>query len=82
MVVLLMVAVAGVLLVGVGSLYSRFLAKQFGEDPSRPTPAVLKNDGRDCVPTPTPVVFGHHFASIAGAGPIVGPVLAMCYSGF
>jgi carbon starvation protein len=68
-----------VVLVTVGRWYSRFLAKQFGEDPSRSTPATVKNDGRDYVPTPTPVVFGHHFASIAGAGPIVGPVLAICY---
>jgi carbon starvation protein len=79
MTILFIVVVAAVLLVLIGSLYSRFLARNFGEDPSRPTPAILKNDGRDYVPTPTGVVFGHHFASIAGAGPIVGPVLALSY---
>ena len=57
-------------------VYSRFLAKKLGVDPSRPTPAVTKNDGVDYVPAPPPVLFGHHFATIAGAGPIVGPVLA------
>ncbi|MHA6204522.1 carbon starvation CstA family protein [Dyella soli] len=45
-------------------------------DPSRATPAVLRNDGLDYVPTDRWVVFGHHFAAIAGAGPLVGPVLA------
>jgi carbon starvation protein len=45
-------------------------------DPSRATPSVLRNDGLDYVPTDKWVVFGHHFAAIAGAGPLVGPVLA------
>ncbi|WP_130619553.1 carbon starvation CstA family protein [Dyella amyloliquefaciens] len=45
-------------------------------DPTRATPAVLRNDGLDYVPTDKWVVFGHHFAAIAGAGPLVGPVLA------
>jgi carbon starvation protein len=76
---LLIILVAGLLLVSVGTVYSRFLSRNFGEEPSRPTPAMLKNDGRDYVPTPTLVVFGHHFAAIAGAGPILGPVLALCY---
>jgi len=76
---LLVVAVCGLLLLTVGRAYSRILARNFGESPGRPTPALLRNDGRDYVPTPTPIVFGHHFASIAGAGPILGPVLAMCY---
>ena len=64
---------------GAGYFYSRFLARRIGEDPTRPTPAITKADGVDYVPTPTPVVFAHHFASIAGAGPIVGPVLAIIY---
>lgn len=63
----------------VGFFYSRFLARAWGEDPTRTTPSIALNDGRDYVPTPTPVVFAHHFASIAGAGPIVGPVLALCF---
>ncbi|AEI45204.1 carbon starvation CstA family protein [Paenibacillus mucilaginosus] len=57
--------------------YSRFLAhKVFGLDDNRKTPAELKNDGKDYVPTNKWVLFGHHFAAIAGAGPLVGPVLA------
>lgn len=45
-------------------------------DPTRAPPSVLRNDGLDYVPTDKWVVFGHHFAAIAGAGPLVGPVLA------
>ncbi len=79
MTVLLIMAAAIVVLGGFGHLYSRFIARNLGEDPSRDTPAVTKADGRDYVPTPTPVVFAHHFASIAGAGPILGPVIAIVY---
>jgi len=79
MLILLVLLAAGVVLVGGGRFYSRFLARSIGEDASRVTPAVAKADGRDFVPTPTPVVFAHHFASIAGAGPIVGPVIAVIY---
>lgn len=57
--------------------YGRFLKRKFGVDPNRPTPAHTARDGVDYVPAPLPVLFGHHFASIAGAGPIVGPVLAV-----
>src|ERR1700754_65133 len=57
--------------------YSRLIATGVLQlDPSRATPAVLRNDGLDYVPTDRWVVFGHHFAAIAGAGPLVGPVLA------
>ncbi len=57
--------------------YSRFLAKTVVElDPHRRTPAERLNDGLDYVPTHKWVLFGHHFAAIAGAGPLVGPVLA------
>ena len=57
--------------------YSLFLAtKAFGLDPTRMTPAWRHNDGLDYVPTDRNVLFGHHFAAIAGAGPLVGPVLA------
>ena len=79
MTVLLVMAVAVVVLFVGGRFYSSMIARRLGEDPSRPTPAVAKADGRDYVPTPTPVVFAHHFASIAGAGPIVGPVIAIIY---
>jgi carbon starvation protein len=57
--------------------YSLFLAnKVAGLDPLRQTPAYKFNDGLDYVPTNRFVLFGHHFAAIAGAGPLVGPVLA------
>jgi len=57
--------------------YSKFLATRvFGLDPRRATPAERFNNGRDFVPTNRWVLFGHHFAAIAGAGPLVGPVLA------
>ncbi|HJP60081.1 MAG TPA: carbon starvation CstA family protein [Gemmatimonadaceae bacterium] len=57
--------------------YSRFIAsKVFALDPARPTPSVRLNDGRDFMPTNKWVVFGHHFAAIAGPGPLVGPTLA------
>ncbi len=57
--------------------YARFLARKvLGIDPRRATPAERLNNGRDFVPTTKYVLFGHHFAAIAGAGPLVGPVLA------
>lgn len=57
--------------------YSRFLAqKVFELDDKRKTPAEVHNDGKDYVPTNKWVLFGHHFAAIAGAGPLVGPILA------
>ncbi|RYD15002.1 MAG: carbon starvation protein A [Lysobacteraceae bacterium] len=57
--------------------YARFIGDRvLGLDPTRLTPAVRRNDGLDYVPTDKWVVFGHHFAAIAGAGPLVGPVLA------
>ncbi len=57
--------------------YSLYIAKTVMElDPNRLTPAERHNDGLDYVPTSKGVLFGHHFAAIAGAGPLVGPVLA------
>jgi carbon starvation protein CstA len=57
--------------------YSQFIGQHvLSLDASRPTPAVRHNDGLDYVPTNKFVLFGHHFAAIAGAGPLVGPVLA------
>jgi len=57
--------------------YALFIAnKVLGINAMRPTPAVRHNDGLDYVPTNRYVLFGHHFAAIAGAGPLVGPVLA------
>ncbi len=56
--------------------YGGYLKKIFRLDPNRPTPARTQYDGIDYVPTPRVVLFGHHFASIAGPGPIVGPIMA------
>ena len=57
--------------------YSKWLcASVFKINPNRPTPAVFLRDGKDFVPTNRWMVFGHHFAAIAGPGPLVGPVLA------
>jgi carbon starvation protein len=56
--------------------YALFIAKVIGIDPGRPTPAIRRADGLDYVATDRTVLFGHHFAAIAGAGPLVGPVLA------
>ena len=59
--------------------YSRFIARILGEEAGRTTPAVMHEDGKDYCPTSSPVVFAHHFASIAGAGPILGPTMALMY---
>ncbi|WML56150.1 carbon starvation CstA family protein [Neobacillus sp. PS2-9] len=57
--------------------YSKFMAKKVFElDDHRKTPAEINNDGKDYVPTNKWILFGHHFAAIAGAGPLVGPILA------
>lgn len=75
MIALLFVTGCGCLLLGY-RFYGRFLEKQFDVDPSRPVPSQTMYDGVDYVPARTPVLFGHHFSSIAGAGPIVGPITA------
>jgi len=59
--------------------YGRLVAHWLGEDQSCPTPAVMFTDGKDFVPTRPSVLFAHHFSTIAGAGPILGPTLAACY---
>ncbi|MCE5252186.1 carbon starvation protein A [bacterium] len=59
--------------------YARYVARLIGEEPNHTTPAVTNNDGRDYVPTRSFVVFAHHFSSIAGAGPILGPTMAILY---
>ncbi len=59
--------------------YGSWLAKQWGIDPSRETPAHTMEDGVDYIPAKSPVLLGHHFASIAGAGPINGPIQAAVF---
>lgn len=72
--------VIGLILYGLGyKYYGTYMSKLFGESDSNVTPAVEMQDGKDYVPTKLPVVFSHHFASIAGAGPIIGPTAALLY---
>ena len=59
--------------------YGRYVARSIGERPDRPTPATEINDGVDFVPTRPSVLFAHHYSTIAGAGPIVGPALGILY---
>jgi carbon starvation protein len=56
--------------------YGTFLERVFKINPSSKTPAHKKKDNIDYIPTPMPVLIGHHFSSIAGAGPVVGPIIA------
>ena len=76
-VVILLIGVA-VLIVGYLT-YGRWLAKQWGIDETRTTPAHELEDGMDYCPAKAPVLLGHHFSSIAGAGPINGPIQAAVF---
>ena len=76
-VVVLVVGIA--ILVGAYLTYGKWLAKQWGIDPSRETPSHTEEDGVDYVPAKAPVLMGHHFSSIAGAGPINGPIQAAVF---
>ncbi len=72
----LLFLVGSALLVGGYVVYGRILDRKFAIDPSRTMPSETEYDGVDYVPARTPILFGHHFSSIAGAGPIVGPIVA------
>ena len=61
------------------TFYGRWLARKWGVDPKAPTPAVTHNDGEDYVPSSRLTVFTHQFSSIAGAGPVQGPILASVF---
>ena len=76
---LVMMLLAVVVLGGAYLIYGRYLAKKWGVDPDAKTPAYEREDGVDYVPADTNVVFGHQFASIAGAGPINGPIQAAMF---
>lgn len=76
----LLIILAAIALLIVGYVtYGSWLAKQWGIDPSRKTPAIEKEDGVDYVAAPPAVLMGHHFSSIAGAGPINGPIQASVF---
>ena len=75
----LVIGAAAFLLAGY-LLYGRWLSRRlFDLDDANPTPATTQTDGRDFVPTKRSVLFGHHFTSIAGTGPIVGPAIAVMW---
>uniref|UniRef100_UPI0025AECF52 carbon starvation CstA family protein n=1 Tax=Adlercreutzia caecimuris TaxID=671266 RepID=UPI0025AECF52 len=76
---LVILIVAIVVLVAGYIFYGGWLARQWGVKPDRPTPAHELEDGKDYVPAPPYVVLGHHFSSIAGAGPITGPIQAAIF---
>lgn len=75
---LILIVAVVVLLLGY-VFYGGYLARQWGIDPNRPTPAHEQEDGNDYVPAPPYMVLGHHFSSIAGAGPINGPIQAAVF---
>jgi carbon starvation protein len=76
---LLLLVISAVVLGLAYLVYGRFLARTWGINPACKTPAVELEDGMDYVPTSPSVVFGHEFASIAGAGPINGPIIAAMF---
>ncbi|UCG52643.1 MAG: carbon starvation protein A [Candidatus Latescibacterota bacterium] len=80
---MILLVLTGVVLFILGyRIYGAFLDKQFGINPERKTPAHTNYDGLDYMPAKTPVLMGHHFSSIAGAGPIVGPIIAVAFFGW
>lgn len=76
---LFLVAIAVAVFIVAYLTYGRWLAKTWGFDNNRPTPAHTRQDGVDYMPAKAPVLLGHHFSSIAGAGPILGPIQAAVF---
>ena len=76
----LVIVLIGIVVLGAGYvLYGRWLANKWGLDPKAETPAVKYEDGEDFVPSSKFTVFSHQFSSIAGAGPVTGPILASVF---
>jgi carbon starvation protein len=75
----LLLLLSAVILISAYFTYGRFISKKFDIKNDKPTPAHAHADGVDYVPSNKLVVLGHHFASIAGAGPIVGPIIAVTF---
>lgn len=75
--ILLLIGIVAFFIAYIG--YGSFLAKKWGIDPGKKTPAHTLTDGKDYVPTDAKVLLGHHFSSIAGAGPITGPIIATMF---
>lgn len=76
---LIIVGLSIVILASAYLLYGRWLANKWGIDYKAKTPAYKYEDGQDYIPTAKPVVFGHQFSSIAGAGPVTGPIIAAMF---
>ena len=75
-----LILIIAIAILGAGYVfYGGWLARQWGIDPKRPTPSHELEDGMDYVPAKAPVLMGHHFSSIAGAGPINGPIQAAVF---
>ena len=76
----LVIVLIGIVALGAGYLfYGRWLANKWGIDPNAKTPAYTHEDGEDYVPSSKFTVFSHQFSSIAGAGPVTGPILASVF---
>ena len=76
----LLIVLAAIVLLFIGYVfYGSWLAKQWGIDPTKKTPAIEKEDGVDYVAAKPAVLMGHLFSSIAGAGPVTGPILASVF---
>jgi carbon starvation protein len=76
----LVIVLIGIVVLAAGyMLYGRWLAKKWGIDPNAKTPAYTHEDGQDYVPSSKFTVFSHQFSSIAGAGPVTGPILASVF---
>lgn len=76
---LLMIGIAILVLGSAYLLYGRWLANKWGIDPKAKTPAYTHEDGKDYIPTSKGTVFAHQFSSIAGAGPVTGPIIAAAF---
>lgn len=76
---LTIVGIAAVFFISAYLLYGRWLVKKWGIDPKAKTPAYKHEDGQDFIPTSKAVVFAHQFSTIAGAGPVTGPIIAAMF---
>jgi carbon starvation protein len=76
---LAIILIAIAVLLGGYVFYGRWLVKKWGIDPQEKTPAYAHEDGQDYAPAPKQIVFAHQFSTIAGAGPVTGPILAAMF---
>ncbi|MCL6220554.1 carbon starvation protein A [Zunongwangia pacifica] len=76
---IVLIIISVIILITAYYTYGKYVSKKLGVNNANTTPSNTLEDGIDYVPTKTPIVLGHHFASIAGAGPIIGPVIAVAF---